>query len=276
MLRLFPRKTRATPTDPLALSGASCLKLPKIVPEVDEIHVSVTFTWDLPLAEQIGKVWKPVAPVIFGGPATGDTGGDFFPGRYLAPGYVITSRGCPNRCWFCDVWRREGATRELPITEGHDLLDPNLLACSPGHIEKVFTMLGRQKERPRFTGGLEAKRLTPEIARRLKQIRPETLYCAYDTPDDLDPLIQAGKNLLSAGFTRASHKLRCYVLCGWKNDTFDKAEKRMREAWAAGFFPMAMAFRDATGEVPIEWKRFQRVWARPMITSQKLKEKLDD
>ena len=41
------------------------------------------------------------------------SGGDFVPGRYLAPGYVITSRGCPNRCWFCSVWRREGALREF-------------------------------------------------------------------------------------------------------------------------------------------------------------------
>ena len=68
------------------------------------------------------------------------------PGMYLKKGYVITSRGCPNRCWFCSVPRREGGRlRELPITEGNIVLDDNLLACSRQHIEAVFEMLGRQE-----------------------------------------------------------------------------------------------------------------------------------
>ena len=59
-------------------------------------------------------------PVHMGGPAFNMPGGDFVPGMYLKKGYVITSRGCPNRCWFCSVPRREGGRlRELPITEGN-------------------------------------------------------------------------------------------------------------------------------------------------------------
>jgi radical SAM superfamily enzyme YgiQ (UPF0313 family) len=62
----------------------------------------------MPEAERLEKEWRHVAPVKIGGPATGQQGEQFTPGLYLEKGYVITSRGCPNRCWFCGVWQREG------------------------------------------------------------------------------------------------------------------------------------------------------------------------
>src|SRR3972149_5425347 len=141
LARVFPRRTAATPVDDLAFVGAPGL----FPPEVDEVHVSVTFSWDRAEGERLARAWEHVAPVKMGGRAYGDAGAEFVAGRYLKPGYVITSRGCPNNCWFCDVHRREGDIRELPITEGWDVLDNNLMACSMGHIEKVFAMLNRQK-----------------------------------------------------------------------------------------------------------------------------------
>ena len=97
-----------------------------------------------------------VAPVKVGGVAYGDRGEDFVPGRYVKPGYVFTSRGCPRRCWFCSVWKRDPVPRLLPVTDGWNILDDNLLACPRGHVEAVFAMLRRQKRRMEFTGGLEA------------------------------------------------------------------------------------------------------------------------
>ena len=76
------------------------------------------------------------------------------PGLYLKHGYTITSRGCHNNCWFCSVPKREGALRELPINDGWNILDDNLLACSENHIRAVFEMLKRQKHKPEFTGGI--------------------------------------------------------------------------------------------------------------------------
>ena len=44
IVRVFPRRTSATPDDPLAFSGPP----PKGgVGEVDEIHISVAFTYDM-------------------------------------------------------------------------------------------------------------------------------------------------------------------------------------------------------------------------------------
>ena len=127
-------------------------------------------------------------------------------------------------------------------------------------------MLKQQPHRPQFTGGLEAALLTPEYAARLKALRPKTLYFAYDTPNDLEPLVEAGKMLHKAGFTKESHCARCYVLCGYKGDTFDKAQRRMGEAWRAGFLPFAMVYRDTGGRKPPEWIRFQEQWANRIIT----------
>uniref|UniRef100_A0A6M3KZI2 Radical SAM superfamily protein n=1 Tax=viral metagenome TaxID=1070528 RepID=A0A6M3KZI2_9ZZZZ len=257
IIRVFPRKTKATPSDELVR-----FTTPSFFDEADEIHISVTFSYDLKNAEQLYKDWQHVAPTKIGGVALGDKGAEFIPGKYLKKGYTITSRGCPNKCWFCDVWKREGNIRELEIKDGYNVLDSNLLACSDQHIKKVFEMLKQQKEKSLFTGGLEAARLKDWHIEELLKIKPKRMFFAYDTKDDYEPLQIAGKNLINAGFTIASHTLMCYVLIGYPKDTFVMAEKRLLEAMDIGFTPMAMLYRNKTGETKETWKKFQRLWAR--------------
>jgi len=262
IIRVFPRRTKASPRDPLAYFGP-----PDLFAEADEVHVSVTFSYDLPKAEKLAEQWRHVAPVKIGGPATGERGEEFTPGMYLRHGLVVTSRGCPNSCWFCEVWKREGRkVRELQIVDGWNVIDDNLLACSVEHIKAVFSMLSHQKRRPMFTGGLEAARLTAWVAAELRKLKPEQLYFAYDTPDDYEPLIEARKLLDSAGFPKKRHSLGCYVLCGYPSDTMPAAASRMRQVVDAGFTPFAMLYRDKKGRRDPEWRKFQRVWARPAIT----------
>jgi len=266
IIRVFPRRTKATPVDDLAVVD----RFPELFDSADEIHISVTFTWDLPKAEALEKQWRYVAPVQIGGPATGERSGAFMPGMYLRQGYTITSRGCPNCCWFCSVWKREGVVRELPIQAGWNILDDNLLACSDQHVKSVFAMLKKQKQKPEFTGGLEAKILKPWHAEALRALKPKQLFFAYDTPDDLEPLRHAAKLLIDAGFkTKTSHAMRCYVLCGWPKDTMEDAERRMIQTMDAGFTPMAMLYRDTEGKTHKDWRKFQRCWARPSIIHAK-------
>jgi hypothetical protein len=262
IIRVFPHRTRATPTDRLAYVGG-----PDLFTVADLVQVSVTFTWDIPEAERLADEWHWRGfDVEIGGPAYGKPSGDFIPGHFLKPGYVITSRGCPNCCWFCLAWRREGrVARPLPIRDGWNVLDDNLLACPDSHIRAVFAMLAKQSQPPQFTGGLEAARLERWHAEALRQLHPKQVFFAYDTQDDLEPLRYAGDLMLEVGFTRASHALRCYVLCGYPKDTFEAAAQRMHEALDAGFTPMAMLYRDDTGNHCPEWLRFQREWARPAI-----------
>lgn len=256
IIRVFPTKTRASPDDSLAYFGP-----PDFWAQDDEVHISVAFSWDLAKAQALEKEWRHVAPVKIGGPATGMRGENFLPGMYVKRGYTITSRGCPNRCWFCSVWRRDGDIRELPIRPGHNVLDDNLLACSPEHIAAVFKMLSTQQQ-VEFSGGLEAKRVTFELAQKLYDIHPKQMFFAYDTPDDLEPLVIAGQLLQSAGF-KPCWSMRAYVLCGFPKDTLSAAEQRMHQTIAAGFMPMAMVYRDRNGNKQPAWARWQRQWARP-------------
>ena len=270
IIRVFPQKTNATPED----ENVRINKTPTLFDEADEVHISVAFTWDIPRAEFLFNQWSKASfNTKIGGPAFNEKGGDFVSGMYLKKGYVITSRGCKNKCWFCSVPEREGyELRELPIVKGWNILDDNFLACSIEHKKAVFEMLSRQPERPQFTGGLEAKILTRQDAEMLFEIKPKTMFFAYDRPQEYDALISAGKILRSVGFKKENHQARCYVLIGYKGDTFEKAEKRLRDAWSAGFFPMAMLYRGFKGEYSREWKRFQREWANHFIVATKLKE----
>jgi hypothetical protein len=260
--RVFPRRTAATPNDAYAFIGDPPLWLPA---DIDAVHVSVAFTYDLPEAERLAQAWQHIAPVTIGGPATGMRGEWFVPGRYVREGYTITSRGCPNRCWFCSVWKRDGNIRELPIRDGWNVLDDNLLACSESHIRSVFAMLKRQQQRAEFTGGLEAKLLKPWHVELLAELNPKRLYFAYDTADDWEPLAEAARLLHGTRLIEPSHAASCYCLIGWPKDTMDAAEQRLRQVLELGITPMAMLWRDKDGRTDPEWRRFQRRWARPHI-----------
>ena len=267
--RVFPRRTAATPDDALAFTAAP----PKDLMDIDEVRVSVAFTYDLSRADLLAEAWRHVGvPVTLGGPAFNLPGGDFVPGMYLKKGYVITSRGCPNNCWFCSVPKREGGLRELPITEGYNLADDNILACSESHIRAVFAMLGRQKERPLLTGGLEARLLKQWHVDLIREARVERMYFAFDDLADYEPLVEAGRLLAENGITRKAHRARCYVLIGFPGDSFEAAEKRLRDTWAAGFVPFAMLYRNATGETAPDWRKFQTEWVRVPILMRKLQE----
>lgn len=259
--RVFPRRTKATPTDELSFIGGPGL----FPPDVDEVHISVTFEWDLREGERLAREWSGVAPVKIGGPATGMAGGAFTSGMYLRDGYTITSRGCPNRCWFCSVWKRDGDIRELPIEPGWNVLDDNLLACSTKHIEAVFRMVSRQTRPVEFTGGLEAARFEQWQAQQIRALRCKQLFFAYDTPDDWEPLRLAALNCWRVGFTKASHAIRAYVLCGWPRDTMEAAETRLQAVLGLGVMPMAMLWRGRDGKRDPAWRTFQRRWARPEI-----------
>ena len=264
--RVFPRKTQMSPDDELAFFDTPPLLT---MQEVDEVHISCTFTYDRRRAEELAYQWQMLGvPVKLGGPAYNSPAGEFTPGLYIRHGNTITSRGCNNKCWFCMAQQREGKLRELEIKDGWNIMDNNLLQCSERHIRDVFAMLARQKHRPTFTGGLEARELKSWHCDLLREAHTQRMYFAYDTPDDYEPLLNAGKMLRNAGIMPYSHSACCYNLIGYNGDTFEKAEKRLRQTIEAGFMPYAMLYRDDAGKVDSEWKKFQREWLRPAIVSK--------
>lgn len=223
--------------------------------------VSCTFTYDKPRAEQLADLWhKQGYRVQIGGPAYNDFGAEFESGKFLKPGYTITSRGCNNKCWFCYVPKREGNIRELPIVDGWNVLDSNLLQCSEQHIRNVFAMLKMQPERGNLTGGIEANLLQDWHIDLMQKARIKRLYFAFDTPDDYEPLVIASKKV---EWLSRSHNAMCYVLIGYPKDSYESATMRLQQVIELNLTPMAMLYRDEKGKVELQWSRFQRSYARP-------------
>lgn len=264
--RVFPRITKATPDDAMAFFDE-----PGLFDEADEVHVSVTFTADKPRAEHLAESWRRVAPVRVGGVAYGDPGLGFTPGMYVKKGYIFTSRGCPRRCWFCSVWKRDPIPRLLEVHDGWNILDDNLLACPEDHVRRVFAMFGRQGRQIEFTGGLEALALQDYQVGLLADLKPKpNCFFAYDPGDAFETLQSAARRMIEAGFTACSHRLRVYVLIGYPKDTFASAEQRLQSMIKIGFTPHAMLWQPETPAAEKhrpapEWRRFQRQWARPAI-----------
>jgi hypothetical protein len=169
------------------------------------------------------------------------------------------------------VWKRDPVPRLLPVVDGWNVLDDNLLACPRPHVEAVFAMLRRQGRRVEFTGGLEALALQDYQVELLAGLRPcPPMFFAYDPGDAFETLEHAARRLLEAGFTASSHFMRAYCLIGHPKDTFDAADAQLRSLLAIGFTPMAMLWRPETPSqqkwAPDErWRAFQRRSARPAI-----------
>lgn len=260
--RVFPQKTNMCPVDNDVYFG----RPPGLLDlKYDEIHISCTFTRHRDV-EFLAYSWEKYGTVRIGGPAFGDPGGEFTPGLYVKEGVTITSRGCIRNCPFCYVPGREGRIRELKIHAGNIIQDNNLLACSKGHIKKVFEMLRCQKKID-FVGGLDCRLLEDWIIEELRSLKIYQLWFAYDSTK-CESAIKRVAEKLTPFFSR--NKLRCYVLVGYGNDTVEKAEGRLRTIYELGFLPFAMRY-DKHYQSTNEWHKLIRTFSRPACTKKYMK-----
>ena len=87
--RVFPIKTSYSPKDQDAYFGEPDL----FTPQYDEVHISVTFTWDIRKGEYLSKCWDKYGKVKIGGVAIdGESDKPFVAGMYCRKGITITSR----------------------------------------------------------------------------------------------------------------------------------------------------------------------------------------
>lgn len=252
--RVFPTKTSFSPTDEHAYFDVPGF----FTQQYDEVHISTVFTWDIQQAKYLAHQWERHGKVVLGGPAFNDPGGEFIPGRYIKRGCVFTSRGCPNKCWYCFVPKREGVIRELEIKDGNIVMDNNLLACSEKHITEVFKMLSDKKQ-VEFNQGLEAKLITKEIGAEIKRLNFSRVWLAYDRPGDLSHVTMAYNNLGSP-----RRKVFVYVLAGYNGDTMQAAESRCIEIAKIGAYPFMMLYQTENKiKYTKAWRQLQRKWTRP-------------
>jgi len=232
-------------------------------PEVDEVHVSCTFTWDIAEALRLAQEWGRFYPVVkTGGPAFGKPLEAFVPGRYVAKGVTFTTRGCRNSCPWCLVPTHEGDFVELPdFADGYMVQDNNLLQAGREHITRVCEMLDRQKRAAIFSGGIQASLVDDWFADQLRRIRVNSVFLAADTAGALKPLAHAIECLPFLG----RKKLRVYTLIGFNGETIPEAEARLEHIWELGALPFAQLYQPSEKriEYPRDWRDLARTWSRP-------------
>lgn len=267
ILRVFIRKTSQTPIDDYVKIGMPDLFRPE---DIDEVHISVLFSWDIEEAFKLQKDYSQYYPkVLIGGPAFVNDSYKprFYPGRYVKKGITITTRGCNNNCPWCLVPKIEGRFEEINIEPGNIIQDNNILLANKNHIRKVFQMLKGQK-RIRFLGGLDKRLLKDWHIEELRSLRIEELWLSFDSWDDKKEFMKVVEKLRNSGFR--GNQIRCYVLAGF-NESIRASENRLKFVYECGALPYIQIYQPISekkrfaSEISREDNLFVRRWSRPAI-----------
>ena len=141
--------------------------------------------------------------------------------------YGFLTRGCPRRCPFCIVGRKEGtfSYKVADVSEwwaGQEnikLIDPNLLAC-PEHIEllKQLVDTGAYVD---ITQGLDVRLLTEKNIELINEMKVKALHMAWDNPRDKS-VKSSLEYFRKCTKVKDHRKLVVYVLCNyWSNQDED-------------------------------------------------------
>jgi len=262
ILRVFVKRTAHTPDDKYTIIGFPNLFMPK---NVDEVHISTIFSWDMDMALRLKKNYELYYPkVLVGGPAFAKRNYDpgFVSGLYVKRGITITTRGCNFKCPYCLVDKMEGEFKEINIEPGNIIQDNNILLASRNHLRKVFDMLKTQHG-IKFIGGLDKRLLKDWHIEELRSLKIKELWLAFDSWDHKGEFIKVVNKLKKAGFSR--NKIRCYVLAGF-NEPIRASEERLRFVYDCGALPFIQKYRsENVKKITKEDSKFIRMWSRPAI-----------
>jgi hypothetical protein len=171
------------------------------------------------------------------------------------------TRGCPNRCPWCIVPEKEGMIRpymsweeiKRPDSRAMVLMDNNVLACSWGK-EQIFE-LGFQNIWVDFNQGLDARLITPFVARLLKKLKwIRFIRMSCDTSAMLPVIEQATAYMREAGI--GPSRFWCYVLV----TDVGEAERRVLTLRAMGVTPFAQPYRAYDNTEPTEEQKQFAQW----------------
>lgn len=231
----------------------------------DRVYMSKVFTFspDVDIAVQADEIIK-------GGTGYKDYGSLPSEVEVTPPDYTIylhyphaigfLTRGCIRNCPWCIVPRKEGAIR--PAATWHEIkrpdsrnivfLDNNVLAHKHG-LQQIEE-LGHEQIWVDFNQGLDARLITPEVARLLSGLhwmRFVRLSC--DTEQMIPVIEQAVAYMREAGI--APSRFWAYMLV----QDVEEAHRRALALDAMGVMPFAQPYRDYDGGDPTaEQKKFAR------------------
>ena len=178
--------------------------------------------------------------------------------------YGFLTRGCPNRCKWCVVPKKEGkispymdieeitARRKKAI-----LMDNNILASNYGlqQIEKIIK-LGIKVD---FNQGLDARLITDEIARLLAKVKwIKRIRFGCDTPGQIAEVERASTLIDKYGY-KGEYFLYCILM------DFEESFARVNywKSKSRRFLPHCQPFRDLNNPHQIipQWQKDMAHWA---------------
>jgi len=172
--------------------------------------------------------------------------------------YGFLTRGCPRKCPFCVVSKKEGAeSRKVADLDEFwrgqcniKLLDPNLLAAP--EAEDLLMQLATSEALIDFTQGLDIRLLDRHRTTIIKKMRIKIIHFAWDNPkQDLAPHFERVKKWL--GYSH--QKLSVYVLTNY-NSTHMEDLYRVETLRRLGYNPYIMIYNKENA--PYQTRLLQR------------------
>lgn len=165
-------------------------------------------------------------------------------------GIGFSSRGCLRDCIFCVVPRKEGKLHSVGAIS--DLISPksNIITLLDNNLTADPDVMGKLHEiRDRklvvdITQGIDARLLTPEIAKALSEVKHlRSLHYAWDTPHT-EVAVTRGINLLSEFIPKWRHL--CFMLVGYTS-SFEEDMYRFTRLREIGIDPYCMPYKGEGG-----------------------------
>lgn len=148
--------------------------------------------------------------------------------------YMFTTRGCPNKCGFCAVWRMEDSRIIRNWKKQVNLSKPNIMICDNNlssqpmsHIKNVTDFIKKHELYAMFDGGFDCKYITEDFAKLFQGMKfcKSGMRTGFDRIEE-DGTFQRAVETIKKYVSRAS--MLAYVLYNFA-DTPAEADYRMSE-----------------------------------------------
>jgi len=164
--------------------------------------------------------------------------------------YIFTSRGCPNKCAYCTVWRIEKERwvnskwrEQIDLSKPNIMIsDNNLSAVTFDHLKEIINFAVSNKKKILFDNGFDCKHITKKMSHELSKLKfiRNGMRMAFDRIEE-DGIFQKAVNMLQdAGVSKNS--MMAYVLFNFTDHPQD-AYYRARTCVNLGVRPYPQYYR---------------------------------
>lgn len=200
--------------------------------------------------------------------------------------YGFLTRGCPNKCKWCVVPKKEGGVKPYmdiddiatPTRKKIVLMDNNILAAgdyAKAQLKKII----QKGYRVDFNQAMDARLVTPEFAELLAQVKwiDNRIRFGCDTTSQIKDCERAIEMINSYGYTGQ------YFLYTMLNDSFEESFARINYWWKKNqelvaqhhksrVYPYAQPYRDPfnpSRPIP-QWQKYLANWVNKKMLFEKI------